>query len=105
VWATVRWTAPDGTKHTDQARVAPKTKAGTTVSVWTDRRGAVTSQPLAESEVVLHSVASGILAGAGAGGVVLGSVWCARLGLERRRLAQWAAEWERIDTRRGWKTP
>jgi hypothetical protein len=105
VWATVRWTAPDGTKHTDQARVAPKTKAGTEVSVWTDQRGAVTSQPLAEGEVVLHSVASGVLAGAGAAGVVLGSVWCVRLGLERRRMAQWAAEWERIDTRRGWKTP
>lgn len=104
VWAPVRWTAPDGTKHTEQARVAPKTRAGTKVTVWTDQRGALTSEPLSESEVLLHSITGGFLAGVGAGGVVLGSVWAVRLGLERRRLAQWAAEWERIDTRRGWKT-
>jgi hypothetical protein len=104
VWATVRWTAPDGSTHTDQARVAPKTQAGTKVTVWTDQRGVLASEPLSESEVVLHSIASGVLAAVGAGGVVLGSVWGVRLGLERRRMAQWAAEWERIDTRRGWKT-
>jgi hypothetical protein len=34
------------------------------------------------------------------------AVWCwaVRLGLERRRIAQWAAEWERVDTRKGRKT-
>ncbi len=104
VWATVRWTAPDGSRHTDQARVPPRTRAGTTVTVWTDGKGTIVEQPLSGSETLLHAIAGGVLAGGGAAGLVLGSVWVARLGLERRRMAQWAAEWERIDTRWGWKT-
>jgi hypothetical protein len=36
--------------------------------------------------------------------MVLGAAWLTRLSLDRRRMAQWDAEWERIDTRRGWKT-
>jgi hypothetical protein len=104
VWATVRWTAPDGTTHTDEARVPPKTPAGSTLTVWADKSGVVTAEPLTAGETRLHATSGGVLAAAGAGGVVLGAAWAVRLGLERRRLAQWAAEWERFDTRKGWKT-
>ncbi|MFF8968978.1 hypothetical protein [Streptomyces sp. NPDC014995] len=104
VWATVRWTAPDGRTYTDEVRVAPKAPSGSTVPVWTDGKGRVTAEPLTEVESRLHAVSGGVLAAAAAGGTVLGLVWVVRLGLERRRLAQWAAEWERIDSRRGWQT-
>ncbi|EGX56492.1 hypothetical protein SZN_27596 [Streptomyces zinciresistens K42] len=104
VWAAVRWTGPDGTRHTGDARVSPDTRAGARVTVWTDRRGIIVSEPLSGAEILLHSVSGGILAGGSAAGVVLGATWAARQGLERRRLAQWAAEWERVDTPWGWKT-
>ncbi|MFF5480150.1 hypothetical protein ACFY5C_22800 [Streptomyces sp. NPDC012935] len=104
VWTTVRWTDADGTTHTDEARVPPKTQAGSKVEVWTDRNGVIANEPLSESEMLLHSVAGGILAGAATAGIVLGSAWVVRLGLERRRLDEWGAEWERLDTPWGRKT-
>lgn len=104
VWATVRWTDQDGRKHTDDARVSPRTKEGGQVEVWTDRRGTIVSEPLSEAEILLHSISGGILAGGSAVGVALGATWAVRRAMERRRLAQWAAEWERVDTPWGWKT-
>ncbi|MFI7409522.1 hypothetical protein ACIBU0_12730 [Streptomyces sp. NPDC049627] len=104
VWAAVRWTDPDGAVRTDEARVPPKMHAGSKVDVWTDRHGAVVNEPLSGAEILLHSIAGGVLAAGGAGGVVLGCAWAVRLGLERRRMDQWAAEWERMDTPWGWKT-
>ncbi|MFK0128244.1 hypothetical protein ACIQSP_33625 [Streptomyces nigra] len=104
VWATVRWTDPDGTPHSDEARVPPKTKAGSKVQVWTDRHGAVANEPLSGAETTLHAVSGGLLAGSGAAGLVLGAGWVVRLAMERRRLAQWDAEWARLDTPPRWKT-
>lgn len=104
VWATVRWTAPDGSTHTDEARVSPETRKGETVAVWTDGKGDIVAEPLSSGETRLHAIAGGVLAATGAAGTVLATAWAVRLGLERRRMAEWAAEWERIDTRRGWRT-
>jgi hypothetical protein len=104
VWGKVRWTGPDGSTHREEARVAPRAPAGSTISVWVNRSGDITSRPVSSGEVWLHTSMGGALAGASAGGAVLGAVWLTRLALDRRRLAQWDAEWERIDTRRGWKT-
>ncbi|MFC8141022.1 hypothetical protein ACFUKV_04525 [Streptomyces paradoxus] len=104
VWGKVRWTAPDGSTHREEARVAPRAPAGSTISVWVNRSGDVTSRPVSSGEVWLHTAMGGALAGFFAGGTVLAAAWLTRLALDRRRLAQWDAEWERIDTRRGWKT-
>ncbi|MET9392900.1 hypothetical protein ABZY20_21305 [Streptomyces sp. NPDC006624] len=104
VWGAVRWTAPDGSVHRDRARVPPRAPAGSTIPVWVDRGGDPTSPPVSDGEAWLHTGMGGALAGAFAGGVLLGAARLARLGLDRLRMAQWDAEWERIDTRRGWKT-
>ncbi|WP_443063316.1 hypothetical protein OG800_24170 [Streptomyces sp. NBC_00445] len=104
VWATVRWTGADGSTRTDEARVSIRARVGSTVTVWTDGSGRIMPEPLTEGEARLHAISGGVLAAAGAGGMVWCAVWAVRLGLERRRMAQWAAEWERIDTRWGWKT-
>ncbi|MGC5041164.1 Rv1733c family protein [Streptomyces sp. DT190] len=100
----VRHGAPDGTTHTDEARVPPKAPAGSTVTVWVDKSGEITAEPLTDGEPRLHAISGGVMAAAGAGGVVLGAAWAVRLGPGRRRMAQWAAEWDRFDTRKGWKT-
>ncbi|WP_039931794.1 Rv1733c family protein [Streptomyces viridochromogenes] len=104
VWGKVRWTAPDGTTHREQARVPARAPAGSTTPVWVNRSGDITAPPVSDVEAWLHTAVGGGLAGVFAGGVVLGAVWLTRLSLDRRRMAQWDAEWERIDTRRGWKT-
>ncbi|MFF4350203.1 hypothetical protein [Streptomyces sp. NPDC001530] len=104
VWATVRWTTPDGSERTDQTRVPPKTKAGTRITVWTDGHGRLTTKPPSLVEGVLQSAMTGALAAAGTGGLVGGSAWIVRACLDRRRMEQWATEWASIDTRRGWKT-
>lgn len=104
VWATVRWTAPDGSTRTDEVRVVPGTPAGDRVTVWTDRSGALTAAPVGAGEARLHAALLGVLASASVGGVVLGAAWLVRARLDRRRMEQWDAEWERIDTRWGRKT-
>ncbi|WP_369194091.1 Rv1733c family protein [Streptomyces djakartensis] len=104
VWGKVGWTAPDGSLHQEQARVPPRAPAGSAVAVWVNRAGDLTGPPVSGGEAWLHSAMGGVLAGAFVGGTVLGTLWLTRLALDRRRLAMWDAEWERIDTRRGWKT-
>ncbi|MGW3989483.1 Rv1733c family protein [Streptomyces sp. NPDC004830] len=104
VWGKVRWTAPDGSLHQEQARVPPRAEAGSTVPVWVNRAGDLTGPPVSGGEAWLHASMGGVLAGAFVGGTVLGTLWLTRLALDRRRSAMWDAEWERVDTRRGWKT-
>jgi hypothetical protein len=103
VWGKVRWTAPDGSAHKEEARVPPKARAGSTVPVWVDRTGGITTPPVSTGEAWLHMAMGGALAGAFTGGV-LGAAWLGRLALDRRRMAMWDAEWERVDARRGGKT-
>lgn len=72
-------------------------------SWMTDGNGRIMADPLTEGDARLHAISGGVLVGMDVGGAVWGTVWAVRRGLERRRMAQWAAEWERIDTRWGWK--
>ncbi|KUL42801.1 hypothetical protein ADL12_09155 [Streptomyces regalis] len=104
VWATVRWSAPDGSTRTDEARVPPGARAGSAVTVWTDKSGNLTSEPLTDGEARLRAAFGGVLAAAGASGAVWGVAWGSRLYLNRCRMQQWAAEWERVGTRFGRKT-
>lgn len=104
VWATVRWTAPDGSPRTDEASVPTRTRAGSPVPVWTDKNGNLTSEPLTDGEARLHAAFGGILAAAGASGAVWGVACVSRLYLDRCRMQQWASEWEHVGTRWGRKT-
>lgn len=99
VWATVRWTAADGSTRTDEARVSALSPAGDRVTIWIDEDGRLAAEPLTEGEVRFHAASGGVLAAAGVSGIVLGAVWVTRLYLSRWRLKQWAVEWERIDMR------
>ncbi|MFE0477321.1 hypothetical protein ACFW2V_37570 [Streptomyces sp. NPDC058947] len=96
VWATVRWTAPDGSPHTGRTEVEPDAAAGTRVTVWTDRAGRLAAAPLSPTESRFQAVGTGVLAGAGAGAAVWACGRLARLRLDRRRLQRWDAEWARV---------
>ncbi|WP_210588668.1 hypothetical protein [Streptomyces sp. GESEQ-35] len=104
VWAEARWTAPDGQPRTGLTKVRPDSPAGSRVPVWTDRSGIMVAQPVSPGEARLQSALAGVLAGVVVGAVVIGGAYGARVVLDRRRMAQWEAEWERVDTRRGGRT-
>ncbi|MFF7984039.1 hypothetical protein ACFZDK_33820 [Streptomyces sp. NPDC007901] len=104
VWATVRWSTPDGSAHTGRTRVPPGTRAGTTITVWTDQRGRLVDEPLSGADAWLRAAIAGVLVAAGAGGAVWVGGRLVRVRLDRQRLRQWGEEWDRIGTQWGRKT-
>ncbi|ARP73461.1 hypothetical protein LK07_30895 [Streptomyces pluripotens] len=101
VWVKVRWTAADGSAHTGRARVAPGSKAGTLVTVWTDEAGRLGSRPASASEGALRAALLGGLAGVSCAAVPLAGGLALRGRLERRRMDAWAAEWAWLGPRWG----
>ncbi|MEG3627891.1 Rv1733c family protein [Streptomyces poriticola] len=95
--AEVRWTDAHGTVRTGTAVVEAGTDKGASVQVWVDRQGTVTGPPMTASEA---RTAGWFTGGMAAIGVVAG-VHAARSGvrlvLDRRRYAQWEAEWDRVE--------
>ncbi|KFG06768.1 MULTISPECIES: hypothetical protein [Streptomyces] len=96
VWAKVRWTAPDGSARTGQARVDPAVLMGARVTVWTDARGLLVTKPASEAQARLRATLVGGLAGAFAAAVPLVGGRLVRGRMERRRMDQWDVEWARI---------
>jgi hypothetical protein len=89
----VRWTAPDGTRHTGAIPAPPGARAGRTVTVWVDAAGRLTGTPLQLSQVWdLVALVTG-LAALITGLALLGVGQLAYAVLGRRRLAAWDADW------------
>ncbi|NUQ98645.1 MAG: hypothetical protein HOY79_19525 [Streptomyces sp.] len=103
VRATVRWTAPDGSVRTAETRVQSGTPTRTRITVWMDERGRLAPKPVSPAAATAQAAAMGLLSAAGAGGVVLVGTRVACIGLNRRRIRQWAQEWERVGTQWGRK--
>lgn len=96
VWAKVRWTAPDGSDRTGQARVDPAVLMGARVTVWTDAEGLLVAKPADEAQARLRATLVGGLAGVFAAAVPLVGGRLVRNRMERRRMDQWDVEWARI---------
>ncbi|MFG3089316.1 hypothetical protein ACGGAI_17010 [Streptomyces antibioticus] len=97
VWAEVGWTGPDGSAHTGQVRVASGSPAGTPVTLWTDGRGRLVTQPVTPAQARLRAVLVGCLAGAGAATFPYAAGHCLRSRLERRRIRQWDTDWAEFE--------
>ncbi|MET9368833.1 hypothetical protein ABZY00_13410 [Streptomyces griseoflavus] len=95
--ARVRWTDDDGTARTGTTLVTPDTHQGTVLRVWVNGAGAVTGPPKTRNQ----AVTAGWFAGGAAALGVASGVFAARTGvrhaLDRRRYAQWDAEWLRVE--------
>ncbi|WP_143668298.1 Rv1733c family protein, partial [Streptomyces carpinensis] len=63
VWAEVRWSAPDGSSHTGQARVEPGSAVGSRVTVWTDPGGRLVARPATPAQAQTRALPIGGLAG------------------------------------------
>lgn len=95
-WTRGRWTA-GGVTHTGQIPVGAGTPAGSRVRVWLDRAGRVQTPPLTpglarDRVLVAASLALTALAFA----LTLAAA-LSRWGLNRRRLADWAADWLTVE--------
>ncbi|MBN0043549.1 hypothetical protein JS756_05410 [Streptomyces actuosus] len=97
VWAKVSWTAPNGSAHSGQVRVAPGTAAGTPVALWTDPRGRLVTKPATAEQARLRSGLVGALGGLSAAAVPCAAGHALRRRLEWRRLDQWDVAWARFD--------
>ncbi|CAM5259171.1 Rv1733c family protein [Streptomyces aurantiogriseus] len=97
VWAKVGWTAPDGSAHTGQVRVAPGSAAGTRVTIWTDRQGRLVTEPTTAAQARVRASLVGGLAGVAAAAVPFAGGRVLRGRLEHRRVEQWDVEWARFD--------
>ncbi|MEU9477538.1 hypothetical protein [Streptomyces sp. NPDC048191] len=101
VWAAVRWTGPDGSVHTDRAKVLAGAAAGTPVTVWADRTGHLVPAPLTGAVATLETAVTGALVAV----PVCAAVWAGgrvvRARLIRRRMAEWDEEWKQIGPRWG----
>lgn len=95
--AQVRWTDDNGMVRTGTTLVKSGTPKGATVRVWVDRDGGLTSPPMSE----LNATTTGWFVGGMAAVGVGAGFFAARAGmrhvLDRRRYAQWDAEWDLVE--------
>ncbi|MPY31190.1 hypothetical protein FNH09_07665 [Streptomyces adustus] len=102
--AAVRWTASDGSPRIGRTLVNTGLKAGSTVTVWQDRHGRLTTAPPSPAEAAIESGFLGVMAAAGLAGPVFGTGAAARWRLDRRRADAWGREWDQVGPRWSHKT-
>lgn len=102
-WFRARWIDQDGGKHVADVPVGVNAKAGSTVRIWLDHHGNRTTPPSDSAAVAAESVGLGLLIVGGAALVLESIRRAARSALNRIRLADWEAEWERVGPR--WSRP
>ncbi|MCX4993105.1 hypothetical protein [Streptomyces sp. NBC_00568] len=101
---TVRWTASDGSTRTGRTQVDTGLEAGSTVTVWQDGHGRLTSAPLSATEAAIESGLLGVGAAAGLAGLVFGAGAVVRWQLDRHRIDEWSREWDQVGPRWGHRT-
>jgi hypothetical protein len=84
----VRWLV-DGAEHTEDVTVDSPVKTGDPLVVWVDRDGNRVDAPNSTSQAGVDAVAAAYAAWLTVVLTVTGLVWCARSGLDRRRMSGW----------------
>jgi hypothetical protein len=92
-YVLARWQPPGQAPRSGQVLASAGAHAGSTVKVWIDASGAVTSPPpdhrIIAGDVCLAAIVTCLVASL----VILGSNALARRALDRRRMRAWDAEW------------
>ncbi|MET8247657.1 hypothetical protein ABZV31_26555 [Streptomyces sp. NPDC005202] len=96
VLATVHWTAPDGTRHSDRTLVDAGLTVGDRIVVWTDGQDRLTIQPTTPAQATTQAAATGTSASLALMGVAVGGYYAARSALDRRRGRAWDAQWQKV---------
>ncbi|MFJ8942849.1 hypothetical protein ACIRG4_06105 [Streptomyces sp. NPDC102395] len=95
--ARVRWTSADGVVRTGTTLVESGTSKGAALQVWVDRDGSLTGAPMNELNATTTGWFVGAMAAAGVAAVFLVAKSGMRRLLDRRRYAQWDAEWNTVE--------
>jgi hypothetical protein len=104
-WAPARWTAPDGQSRSGQVPAPVGSAAGRQVAIWVDSTGRLTWPPIGQSQIASRVIAVVALTPAVLGALLLGVLWLTRGWLDRRRMADWAAEWSAVEPQWTKRTP
>jgi hypothetical protein len=92
--APALWAGPGGARRTGTLWVAADAQAGSTVTVWIDAAGRLTSPPLHGPQVQGQAVTAAVLAPVSLGLLLAGAGLLAHGVLGRRRMAAWDADWQ-----------
>jgi hypothetical protein len=95
--APVQWPGPVGDERSGVVAVALGARAGTTVPVWVDQDGDLTTRPLDPGDAVARAVAMGAVTLLWTATFAVGAYLAFRASLDRGRLRRWAAEWAVIE--------
>jgi len=100
--AQARWQAPDGREVTHEVPVPEGTVAGAKLQVWTDRTGDFTGAPLSDSQVAEQTTIARVTGVVAAAGVLTLTGALTLWMINRRRMADWDADWQATGPR--WTT-
>lgn len=95
--AHVRWTDDRGAVQTGTTFVKSGTAEGATANVWVDQHGDLTGPPTSKLNATVTGWFAGGMAAAGVGVGFLTARAGMRGALNRRRYAQWDAEWDLVE--------
>ncbi|MGW7528836.1 Rv1733c family protein [Streptomyces sp. NPDC054783] len=100
----VRWTAPNGSAHNGTTLLSTVRKADSTVRIWIDAQGRLSTQPPTPARAAVEAGLMGTAAAPALSGAVFGGGSIGRCYLDRRRLAQWDREWNLVGPQWGHRT-
>jgi hypothetical protein len=95
--APATWSGPSGEEHTGALVVPAGAEAGSTVPIWVDRDGELTTRPLDGGDAVGRSVAMAAGTFLCLSSLAAGIYLAFGASLERSRLRRWAAGWAVIE--------
>jgi hypothetical protein len=95
--STVAWTGPSGAAREGVLIVPPGAKAGSTVTIWTDRDGDVTTRPTTSAKAAADAFDVGLLTFVALSIFATMTYLFFRSRLDRSRLRQWAADWAVVE--------
>jgi hypothetical protein len=99
-----RWTLADGSTHTGKTLVDGGHKAGSTIVLWTNTQGDLTTPPPSGTDAAVEAGFLGAAAALAVTGLAFGAGSAARWCLDRRRIDDWGREWDLVGPRWGHKT-
>lgn len=97
VLARGQWPGPDGRTMTGRVFAPSGASAGSTVTVWVDHTGRLTTEPVRDGDIAVQSITSGIVAGLCLLCLVLLLHLLVVHLLDRTRLRRWGVEWASIE--------
>lgn len=102
--APVRWTTAGGSTHHGMTWVPTGQKAGSTVGIWVDDQGKLSTRPPTRTKAAVEAGFLGTAAALALTGVVFGVGSAGRRCLDRRRIQQWDREWDLVGPQWGHRT-